>query len=550
MTPHAISRRRFVSSAGAFFAAGAGERFDSRRAAAAERDGGYVVGELTAERVGLQVLAEGGNAVDAMVAAALAAAIAAPASTGIGGYGLSAVVAMAGQKIVAVDANTTAAASTPATLFQPDTAGRLPDGLSRSNWLSSTGWLSAGVPGVLAGLQLCIDQFGTRGFGELVQPAIRLARDGFPCPAGLTTAIRGRQGLFARDPGSRVLYLPNGEPPRAGEPFRNLPLAELLETLARRNSVESFYRGDVAQRIADAFRQHGGLVTPQDMAAYRARLVPPLRWDFGERSIHTAPLTAGGLSVLQVLYALQVLDWPHMPAGLSRTHARIEAIRLAWRDRLSLLGDPDAVAVPAGRLLSLDYARESASKIREVVAAGRLLAHPVTRRDQGGTIHLSAADRNGNLVALTLTHGNGFGACVTVEGLGLTLGHGVSRFDPDPKHPNAPGPGKRPLHNMVPTVVAERGVPILAVGGTGGRKIPNALAEVLTQFVLLERPLREAMAAPRLHTEGDALIALEKTWPRDEVEPLQRLGYTVTTGGSANMSAVAVENGRLERARR
>ncbi|MGE0761124.1 MAG: gamma-glutamyltransferase family protein [Pirellulaceae bacterium] len=550
MTPRAISRRRFVGSAGAFFAAGAVERFDSRRAAAAERDGGYVVGELTAERVGLQVLAEGGNAVDAMVAAALAAAIAAPASTGIGGYGLSAVVAMAGQKIVAVDANTTAAASTPATLFQPDAAGRLPDGLSRSNWLSSTGWLSAGVPGVLAGLQLCIDQFGTRGFGELVQPAIRLARDGFPCPTGLATAIRGRQELFARDPGSSVLYLPHGEPPRAGEPFRNLPLAELLETLARRNSVESFYRGDVAQRIADAFRQHGGLVTPQDMAAYRARLVPPLSWDFGERNIHTAPLTAGGLSVLQVLHTLQVLDWPRMPAGLSRTHARIEAMRLAWRDRLSLLGDPDAVEVPVGRLLSLDYARESASRIREVVAAGRVLAHPVTRRDQGGTIHLSAADRNGNLVALTLTHGNAFGACVTVDGLGLTLGHGVSRFDPDPKHPNAPGPGKRPLHNMVPTVVSERGVPILAVGGTGGRKIPNALAEVLTQFVLLERPLREAMAAPRLHTEGDALLALEKTWPPDEVEPLRRLGYTVTTGGSANMSAVAMENGTLERARR
>ncbi len=193
------------------------------------------------------------------------------------------------------------------------------------------------------------------------------------------------------------------------------------------------------------------------------------------------------------------MNWEQMPEGLPRIHARVEAMRLAWRDRLTLLGDPDFAKVPVARLLSDDYARESAERISAAVKAGKILAHTVTPRAHAGTIHLSAADRHGNFAALTLSHGNGFGACVTVEGLGLTLGHGMSRFDPNPAHPNAPGPGKRPLHNMVPTVVTRDGKTVLAVGGTGGRKIPNALLEVLTQFVVLSQPLAAALAAPPAH---------------------------------------------------
>ena len=132
----------------------------------------------------------------------------------------------------------------------------------------------------------------------------------------------------------------------AGELLRNPRLAEMLTSLAKANSVEPFYRGDIARIIADGFRKNGGLVTSEDMAAYKARLVEPLTMAWGEHAIHTAPLTAGGLSVLQMLRALQALDWEHMPAGLARTHARLEAMRLAWRDRLSLLGDPEFVEVP------------------------------------------------------------------------------------------------------------------------------------------------------------------------------------------------------------
>ena len=501
-----LSRREFAGlSAAATLALVSSARADSVAA-------GHVIGEATSEIVGQRVLADGGNAVDAIVAAALASAIVSPSNTGIGGYGMSAVIALdGGKRVVAIDGNSAAPASMPADLFQRSENGKPPAGLNPKNSLVSVGWLSAGVPGVLAGLQLALDRFGTKKFSELVQPAIKFARDGFPWPQNLATAIGNRRDLFYRDPGSRKLFFPGGEPARVGEPFKNLELAELLESLAKAGSVEPFYRGDIAQRIADGFQKNGGLVTARDMAAYEARGVEPATIKWGAHTIHTAPLTAGGMSVLQMLQTLRAMNWNEWPDDPVRTHARVEAMRLAWRDRLTLLGDPAHAKVPVAKLLSDEYAAECGQKIQAVVKAGKFLAHRVTPRDHTGTINLSAVDRHGNFVALTLSHGNGFGACVTVDGLGLTLGHGMSRFDPSPDHPNAPGPGKRPLHNMTPTVVLRDGRPVLAVGGAGGRKIPNSLMEILTRYVALGRPFVEAMNAPRIHTEGTTSLALEKS---------------------------------------
>ena len=169
---------------------------------------------------------------------------------------------------------------------------------------------------------------------------------------------------------------------------------------------------------------------------------------------------------------------------------------------------------------------------------------------QNGTVNLSAMDRHGNMAALTLTHGEAFGARVTVEGLGLTLGHGMSRFDPHAGHPNAPGPGKRPLHNMVPTVVTRGGKAVLAAGGAGGRKIPNAMFEVLTQFVVRGVSAPDAIAAPRMHTEGDASVTFEQSWPPGEVAQLRKVGYDLKTAKSALISAVSIENGVLRAAMR
>jgi gamma-glutamyltranspeptidase/glutathione hydrolase len=164
---------------------------------------------------------------------------------------------------------------------------------------------------------------------------------------------------------------------------------------------------------------------------------------------------------------------------------------------------------------------------------------------------MSAADRFGNFVALTLTHGDNFGSRMTIDGLGLTLGSGMCRFDPRPDHPNGPAPGKRPLNNMSPTVVTRAGTPVLAVGGTGSRMIANSLFEVLKQFVVLGQPLAKAVGAPRIHTEGNSSVSFESSWPAAETDALRKVGYTVNPKGrSAKIGTVARENGLLKRERR
>jgi gamma-glutamyltranspeptidase/glutathione hydrolase len=494
---------------------------------------GTVVGEPTAAKVGQQVLAEGGNAVDAVVAAALVAAVVTPHHCGVGGYGgVFMIASQAGRPIAAIDFNTTAPKALRADSFKPGPDGKVP------GQVNDRGWLAAGVPGVLAGLQFALDRYGTRKFGDLAPPAIALARDGFTLEQNLATILRNHASALAQDAGSRKLFFRDDKPLAAGDTLRNPELADLLATLAERNRVDSFYHGDIAQHIAEAFARHGGLVTAEDLAAYRVREPSPLVLDWDGFSIHTAPLTAGGLTTLQALHALKALNWAKLPSGLARTHARIEALRLAWRDRLALLGDSEHAEVPVERLLSADYARQSATQIETAVKAGRAITFPVAApKAHGGTIHLSAVDQRGMLAAVTLTHGSSFGARVTIEGLGLTLGHGMSRFDPRPEHPNAPGPGKRPLHNMCPTIVLHEGQPFLAVGGRGGRKIVNAVFDFLLPLVALGKSPEEAIATPRLHTEGDLALTLEAAWPDSDVDACKKPGFTITRGPSAVLSA-------------
>ena len=394
------------------------------------------------------------------------------------------------------------------------------------------------MPGIPAGLELAVKRYGTRPLRDALQPAIALAREGFVLGTA-AAPIRAAAAQLATDPASRALYLPGGQPPAATDRFRNPDLARLLEALAEANSTAPLYRGEFAAQIAQAFRAGGGLVTKEDLAQYEAREVPPLTLQWDDWTVSTAPLTAGGLTVLQMLAILRAAGWHERPGAAVESRAlQVEAFRYAWQDRLQFLGDPQGTGSPLPELLSHERTRAAASEIVQAVADRRPLAVRATSRPDQGTIHLSAADRAGNFVAVTLTHGGAFGARVTVPGLGLTLGHGMSRFEPT-GGPNAPGPGKRPLNNMCPTVLAKRGRPVMALGGRGGRKIPNAVGEVLLQILGRGHDLAQAIAQPRLHTEGTLAVSLEKAWPADSRNDLELRGYKISTAASATVSAVA-----------
>jgi gamma-glutamyltranspeptidase/glutathione hydrolase len=497
---------------------------------------GAVVGEETGAQAGRKVLAEGGNAIDAAVAAALTSCVAAPARCGLAGYGGAMTIALArSRKVISIDFNTSAPAAARGDMFPLDEKGAVKD---RLNFF---GWLASGVPGTLAGLQLALDRYGSRSFRELVAPAIQIARNGFVITPPFARTLRGAAERFRNDPGSARVYLKDGEPLAAGEMISNPEAAALLTTLAERNSTDSFYRGDIAQRVAEAFQKNGGLVTAKDLAAYHAREVEPLRVQWRDCEICTAPLTAGGLTILEAITVLKELGWADAASSNESVHAHLEALRLAWQDRLELLGDPSKTKVPVSRLLSLEHARELAREVRDAVREKRPATTRVPEHTEEGTNHISAVDRHGNVVALTLTHGNAFGAQVTIPGLGITLGHGMSRFDPHPGHPNSPGPGKKPLHNMSPTVVLRGRRPVFAVGGSGGVRIPNAIYDVLSHYVGRGTTLAEAVAAPRMNSVGTRNVTVEPSWPKAEVDYLSQCGFNLKTGEGAIVGAVSFD---------
>ncbi len=498
---------------------------------------GAVRGEPTADKVGMEILAAGGNAVDAIVAAAFVAAVVVPHQTGFGGYGGHATLALeGGRKITSIDFNTMAPAAAKSNMFSNAFTGKV---TSQKN---TYGWLSAGVPGILAGLELTLKRFGTRAFRDMLQPAIDLAKNGFPF-GGAAAALKPAAQRMSEDPGSLALYFKGGKPFEATDHYANPALARMLETLAQDNSSESFYRGDIAKQIAAAFAANDGIVTAADMAAYQAREVAPMQITWGDWSIHTAPLTAGGPTALLAMLYLQELKWAERdPAETDTAMLQVEAFRFAWQDRFEFFGDPQRGAKAFDEILEPSAIRSAAGLIEKAIATKKPLTVRMQSQLDQGTINLSAVDKAGNLAALTLTHGGSFGSGITVPGLGLTLGHGMSRFEPHRGRPNSPGPHLRPLNNMCPTIVCKNEKPMFAVGARGGRKIPNAVAEVLLQLVARGKGLLEAVAAPRMHTEGTLAVNLERAWPAGHLEELKNRGYAATIAASATVSAVGLAN--------
>jgi gamma-glutamyltranspeptidase/glutathione hydrolase len=494
---------------------------------------GSVSGHAQGAAAGQAVLAAGGNAADAAVAAAFVAAVVAVPGTGLGGYGGSLVVARPNGDVSAIDFDTTAPAALKPDTFRADDKGNVP------GEVNSYGWLSAGVPGVPAGLQLAIDTFGTKPFAELVKPAIRYAREGFAVDRTFAAALKSARERLARDPGSAKVFFANGQLLGEGATYRNPELADLLQTLANRGGVATFYTGDIAKQIAAAFQKNGGLVTLDDLAAYRAQIVKPLAIEFNGHTIYTPPPPSGGLTALQTLCSLAALDWAKSDrSDPATTQALVEALRIAWNDRIRHLGDPKFVDVPCERLLSREYAGEMAERVKIAVKTRKPIEGTSDGRPSGGTIHISACDGAGMMAAITLTHGSYFGAQVTVDGLGLLLGHGMSRFDPRPGRANSPAPGKRPLHNMCPTVVLREGKPVLALGAVGGRRIVNAVTEVLASRLGRGQTWKESVTAPRLHTEGDYTLMLEPGWPDGVKDDLKAIGYELKSGAVASLNGV------------
>ena len=461
---------------------------------------------------GCQILRAGGNAIDAAVASMVTLCVVLPGSVGLGGYGGSMVAYLANRKrVVAMDFDARAPLAYRDGIYADDPQRK-----------STHGYLAVTVPAVVAGLAMALRDFGTKSWKEVTARAAELAEGGYPIgPFAHSHLRKWAQGV---DPVSRRAHFKDGSIPELGQPWVQSDLAKLIRTLAD-EGPQAFYQGEIARRIVKQVREHGGILSEEDFASYCPRMVEPLSIDYRGHQLFTPPPPSGGVTSLQILKTLEQFDVSAMePWSAPYLHLVAEAAKLCWADRKQTLGDPDFVQMPLEELLSPQSAAARAAQIRRHdISAGieaKIDLNPHTS-------NVSAIDHDGNVVSLTATQGMQFGSYVVIDGLGLVLGHGMSRFDFAPAHPNRPAPGKRPHHNMSPTVMLKEGRPFGAVGLPGATRIVTVTAQLIASLIDFGARAQQAVLAPRVHSDGGEPLEISSKVSEAVKEELAAMGHTV-----------------------
>jgi gamma-glutamyltranspeptidase/glutathione hydrolase len=521
------------------------------------RGGMVAASQADATRAGVEMLEGGGNAVDAAVATAFAIGVTQPFSTGIGGGAFILLRTAAGETF-AVDARETAPGAAHRDMY-------LRPGVPEK--ASVLGPLAVATPGLVAGLALVQERWGTFPLARVLEPAIRLAEQGFeigPYHARMLEGLRAA-GLAAKlGETARLQFPPDGKPAEPGWRLRQPELARTLRQIAERGP-DAFYRGAIAAAIADHLAAGGGLVTRADLAAYEPKLRPALRGSYrGLEVISFPPPSSGGVVLIEALGILEGFDLAALGAGSSASLHRIaEAMKLAFADRAAFLGDPDFVEMPLSQLLSREYAARQRARINPPRwrrapwtwrQAERAIAVPGPgfTPDDAGTTHLSVADAAGAAVAITETINTPFGSGITVPGTGIVLNNEMDDFSVAPGRPNAYGlidtrganaiaPGKRPLSSMTPTILLRDGRLFLVTGSPGGPRIISTALLSILNVVDHGMDVMAAVSAPRIHHQWqpDALLA-EPAIAADVVEALRRRGHAVEVSTTNWSSAQAL----------
>ncbi|MFZ4601769.1 MAG: gamma-glutamyltransferase [Caulobacterales bacterium] len=496
-------------------------------------NGMVVSAHRDASAAGVSVLQRGGNAVDAAIAVAYALAVTYPEAGNLGGGGFM-TIRLADGRETFIDFRETAPLAATRTMYL-DAAGKVVPGRS------TRGHLAVGVPGTVAGLELAREKYGTKPRRELVAPAIRLAERGFALDQGDAELLAEGAADFAKDPPSAAIFLNAGRPFVAGERLVQKDLAAMLRVIAK-DGADGFYRGEPARRIAAASAANGGILTVEDFARYRAVERAPVSCPYrGYRVVSAPPPSSGGLVLCQSLAILE--GYPIGEYGFhaaSSVHVMTEALRRAFRDRNTRLGDPDFVKVDIAPLLAPDYVANLRAGISpDRATPSSSLSAPGVGREGPSTTHISVVDAQGNAASLTYTLNDWFGARVTAAGTGILLNNEMDDFSAKPGAPNMYGlvegennaiaPGKRPLSSMSPTIVTKEGKLALVVGTPGGSHIPTAVLQVLVNMIDYRMSLTEAVDAPRIHAQWlpDVLYVEPRTLSAETRAALKAKGHKI-----------------------
>jgi gamma-glutamyltranspeptidase/glutathione hydrolase len=467
--------------------------------------GMVVSAQHLATKVGVDVLRKGGNAVDAAVAVGYALAVVYPAAGNLGGGGFMTIHFADGRNRFLDFREMAPLAARPDMYL--DVAGDVVKDAS------TRGQLAVGVPGTVAGLELARASYGTMKRADLLKPAIRLAENGFVLGQGDVDLLDKAAPDLANDPASARIFLVAGEVPAVGHRLRQKDLAQTLRAIAR-GGVDGFYKGSVAAAIVAANHAGHGILSQADLDGYRPRDLPPVECDYrGYHVVSAPPPSSGGVIMCEMLAVLEGYPLAQLGYRSARSvHLQIEAMRHAYVDRNSYLGDPDFVSNPIAYLLDrhhVDAIRDAIDPLHAGISAE--LRPGVAPHEGSNTTHYSIIDRDGNAVAVTYTLNDAFGARVTAAGTGVLLNDEMDDFTIKPGvanlyglvqgEANAIAPGKRPLSSMSPTIMLKDGKVVLVVGTPGGSRIITAVLLSILNVVDYGMTVQEAIDAPRFHQQ-------------------------------------------------
>jgi gamma-glutamyltranspeptidase/glutathione hydrolase len=478
-----------------------------------------------ATQAALDILKMGGNAVDAAIAANAVLGLMEPTGCGIGGD-LFAIIWDAGS----------------GRLHGLNASGRSPSGLPIDYFLDNgyemipqRGALSVSVPGAVDGWFEMHGRFGRLGMEDILQPAIRYAREGFPVTELIAYYLQRSAPALSRYPNFSDTYMPGGRMPEKGEIFRNPYLASTYEMLVA-GGRDAYYRGDIARTIVAHVREQGGFLALEDMAAHSSTWVDPVSTNYRGYDVWQLPPNGQGIAVLQILNILEGYDIASM--GLyspEYVHLFTEAKKLAFEDRARYYADMDFSPVPVEELLSKEYAARRRELINPDRAARR---YEPGLSEQPNTIYLTVADQDGNMVSLIQSNYRGMGSGITPPGLGFVLQNRGESFTLEPGHFNTYEPGKRPFHTIIPGFITKDGQPYMSFGLMGGAMQPQGHAQIVINMIDFGMNLQEAGDAPRIHhtrsseptgqrmTDGGTLN-LESGWPYETIRTLMEKGHTI-----------------------
>ena len=472
-------------------------------------------GHPRAAEAGLRVLESGRNAIDAAITMAGVLAVARPHMNGLGGDMFLLYYEAATAQVYAL--NGSGRAGTARTL----------DDLKREGLedMPSAGPLSVSVPGAVGGWAEALARFGTIPWADALEPAVRLARDGLPVSERLSSDIAGSGEKLRREPEAARIFLPGGAPPAPGSTLRRPDLAATLERL-QQHGPEELYGGETGRRVVAFLQERGGLLRDEDMADYRPEWTEPIRADYHELEILAFPPNTQGVTLLEELKLLSHFDMDALGHNTpDYLHTVAEAIRIAFSDRDSHVGDPDTMQVSVDWLLDDDRIARLAAGIDPTGRAFREPASPTD--DHPNTVYLIAADEEGNVVSMIQSLFGSFGSGLVVPQTGIVLQNRGSLFTFEDGHPNLFEPGRRPFHTLCPVLALRDGKPWLAFGTPGGDGQTHTHIQVLNNILRFGMTPQEAIDAPRLRRQGNGALSIEDRIPVNTREALAARGYEV-----------------------